>query len=204
MDSVESVVLREPWDVDRRLTELQLNRNRLLKVRLQAVSAAADATPFHPANAAGTFSYQYGTWGLRQEFVDDVWQLDRIDGVEAIRNETVKVKVIFANVDIACSDEQPPKPRSPKGAGAERACSGNLFPSLPRFAPRQTDEWATYFLMVDVKGAAELTRPVIRGNTFGAYVERIYLSDGEDLRGTSLSLDDGDVTDNFDPQVARK
>ena len=34
-----------------------------------AIAASADATSFHPANSAGTFSYHQGTFGLRKEYV---------------------------------------------------------------------------------------------------------------------------------------
>ena len=206
MMMTETIVLQEPWDVNRRLWELQLGPRpleRLMKVVLAAISAGADATPFHPANAAGTFSYQHGTWALRNEFVGDAWLLDRHDGVEAIRNEAAKVKVVFANVDVACSDNQKPKPRSRKGAGAERACCGNLFSVLPEFAPSQAAGWAVYYLMVDGNGAAELTRPVVKNGTFTSYVERIYLSDSSDLHHETLFMDD-DEADDFDPQVVRK
>lgn len=107
-------------------------------------------------------------------------------------------------MDVACNDELKPKPRSRKGAGAERVCGGNLFGSLPEFAPRQPAGWATYYLMVDGNGAAELTRPVVRDGTFKAWPERIYLSDGSDMERDPLVLDDGDALDEFDPQVVRK
>ena len=191
--------------MDRRLAELHLGpRSRLLKVVAVAISAGADATAFRPASAAGTFSYQHGTWALRDEFVGDDWLLDRPDGVEAIRNDAIKVRVVFANVDVACNDKHNPKPRSRKGAGSERVCIGNLFGSLPEFAPRQPGGWVTYYLMVDEYGAAELTRPVIKNGTFVSYVEHIYLSDGSDLDREPIALDDGDVVDDFDPQVVRK
>jgi len=144
-------------------------------VRSVAISASADATSFHPANAAGAFEYHYGTFAVRNEYVGKIWRLERPDGVEAIVNEALKVRVVFANVDIACNDDLKPKPRSRKGAGAERVCVGNLFGSLPEFAPRQADGWATFYLMVDEGGAAELTRPVVKNNTFTAYIERNYL-----------------------------
>jgi hypothetical protein len=205
MALVETVVRREPWDVDGRLAELKLGpRDRLLKVRAIATTASADATPFHPANAAGTLAYQHGTWALRNEFVGDDWAMDRPEGVEAIRCDAIQVKVVFANVDIACSDSQKPKPRSRKGAGAERVCMGNLFERLPEFAPEQPSGWATYYLMIDENGAAELTRPVIKGGTFVGWIERIYLSDGTDLDREPVTLDDGDTADDFDPQVIRK
>ncbi|MBR2819713.1 MAG: hypothetical protein IKE60_33900 [Reyranella sp.] len=205
MSFVEAVVLRTPHDVERRLIELELgSRTRLLSVVAVAVSAGADATSFFPANAAGTLAYQHGTAALREEFIGEDWSLDRADGVEAIRNDSVKIKVIFSNVDTACDDDQKPKPRSRKGAGSERACIGNLFGSLPEYAPREPEGLATYYLMVDERGAAELTRPVVRNGTFVAYVERIFLSDGNDLDVSALDFDDSDVVSDFDPQVVRK
>ncbi len=206
MTLVEEVVLKEPHEADRRLAKLELNRETLLKVRAIALNAALDATPFHPANAPGTFAYHHGTWALRNGCIgpDTNWRVDRSNGLEAIANDSLQIMVIFANVDVACNDEQKPKPRSQKGAGSERACSGNLlFDSLPEYAPVQTG-WATYYLMVSESGAAELTRPVVEAGTFTAWPERIYLSDGSDFDPTVLNLDDGDVVDNFDPQVVRK
>lgn len=205
-EMVETKVYREPADANRRIIELDLTRNGLLKVRAVALSSSANVTDFHAVNAAGTFAYQYGTWALRNEFAGEVWQLDRTDGVEAIRNENKRVKVIFTNVDLACNDIIPPKPRSRKGAGAERACQGNLFDvATPLFAPRQTDNWATYYFMLDVNGAAELTRPVIKGNTFTSYIERIYLADGSAPYDdeTIFGEQDNAVVD-FEPMVARK
>jgi hypothetical protein len=177
MSMVETVVRREPWEVAVRLAELQLGSvAQLLKVRSVAISASADATAYHPANSAGTFAYHYGTFALRNEYVGKVWRLDRADGVEAIVNDALKIRVIFSNVDIASDDLMKPKPRSRKGAGAERVCVGNnLFGSLPEFAPRQPDGWAIFYIMVDERGAAELTRPVVKNNTFTAYIERNYL-----------------------------
>jgi hypothetical protein len=144
MEWVKTQVLKEPWDVDRRLSEMGLQRDRLLTVRTVAISEAANATLNHCANAPGTFAYQHGTWALRDQHVGDDWKVDRTDGVEAILNKALGIRVIFSNVNIACDDERNPKPRSSKGAGSERVCMGNLFGDLPRYAPRQRDEIATY------------------------------------------------------------
>ncbi len=206
MGMIETITLRDSWDIERRLSELQLGpRYRLLEVAKVALSAGRDATLFHPANAAGTFSYQHGTWALREEFVNDSdWRLDRPNGVEVIRDDELKVMVAFANVDVACDDDLKPKPRSRKGAGAERVCVGNLFGTLPEYAPRQPGGWATYYLMVDEKGAVEFTRPVISNGTFTAWIERLYLSIGGDLDREPILEDDGDMADDFDPKVIRK
>jgi len=206
MGLVEAVIFKEPQEVSRRLAELGLNRDLLLEVRAIALNAAADATPFHPANAPGTFAYHQGTWALRNIFVkpDQKWRPDRPNGVEAIVNDKLQIMVVFANVDVACNDEVKPKPRSRKGSGSERACSGNLlFENLPEYAPAQAGR-AAYYLMVADNGATELTRPVVKGGTFTAWPERIYLSDGTDFDPTVFVLDDGDTVDNFDPLVVRK
>jgi hypothetical protein len=58
--------------------------------------------------------------------------------------------------------------------------------------------------MVDQKGAAELSRTVVRNGTFDAPIERIYLSDGADLGAIVLPLDDDDTAGGFDPEVIRK
>ncbi|MBZ0145950.1 MAG: hypothetical protein K8F62_00145 [Pseudorhodoplanes sp.] len=202
MAALETVVLREVWDVDLRLSQLKLNREGLLIARDVAMQERANATAFHCSNAPGTFSYHHGTWSIRDRFVDKDWAVCRLDGIEGIRNEALKIKVAFSNVDLACNDDHIPKPRSEKGAGAERAASGGLFGHLPHYTSIPTDDFALYYLMVDQEGAAELTRPVVSNGTFSTAIERIYLSDGGD-DGSALLGDDG-IADDFDPQVARK
>lgn len=202
-------ILKEDWEVGPHLKALRLDREKLLRVRSVAVAAAADATLYHPANASGTLSYQHGTFALRNEFVGDEWKIERPNGVEAIRNETIRKKVVFANVDIACDDLHEPKPRSGKGAGAERLCASNdLFDGmLPRYSPVEpaSGGWTTYFLMVAQDGAVELSCPLVKGGTFQHFFERLYLSDGGDFDAdVKLPLDENDMADEFDPQVARK
>jgi hypothetical protein len=204
MGLVETKVRRETWDVDRRLAELGLVRSKLLKVAAAARGASADSTPFHPVNAAGTFAYQHGTWALRSEFVGNAWVLDRADGIEAIRNIHARAKLAYANVDIACNDAHSPKPRSRKGSGSERACLGNLFDNLPQFAPSTDEVWAAFYLMVDENGAAELSRPVVRGGAFSTCSERNYLGGGDIPGDIKFNLEDDEPGVDFDPQVARK
>ena len=85
MERVETKILEQSLDVDRRLSEMRLNRDLLLEVRDVARNAIMNATPFHPANAAGTFGYQDGSCALRDRFVGNVWVVERADGVEAMR-----------------------------------------------------------------------------------------------------------------------
>lgn len=201
MTAKETIVHREAWDVDLRLSQLKLTRKGLLIARDVAMQERANATPFHCSNAPGTFSYHHGVWAIRDQFVDSKnWTVCRLDGIEGIRNDTLKLKIAFSNVDLACDDNHIPKPRSDKGAGAERAAG--LFGYLPHYATEPSDGVALYYLMTDQNGAAELTRPVVSNRTFESAIERIYLSDGGDGGAALLGTDD--TADGFDPQVARK
>jgi hypothetical protein len=201
-------IFREDWEVLPRLVTLLLKKEKLLTVRTVAIGAAAEATQFHPANAAGTLSYQHGTFALRNEHVGiDGWVQDRPNGVEAIKNESIRVRLVFANVDVACSDEHEPRARSGKGAGAERLCAGNgLFDDLPRFIDdkRGSDGWITFYLMVAANGAVELSRATIEYGQFKHFSERLYLSDGSDLDTVPSVVDDDVHADEFDPKVERK
>lgn len=204
-DKIKTLFWRESWDVSRQLSRMDLTLDRLLNVARAALAAGADATPFHASNAGGTFRYQEAVWALRDGHVGDVWAVDRENGIEAIKNERLKLKIAFSNVDLACNDEHDPRPRSKKGRGAEIACSGNLLPmDLPKFAPRPDDGWATYYLLLDDKGAVELSRPIVSGETFQAFVERIYLSDGSEFDPERTPLDDDGSAQEFDPLVLRK
>ena len=203
-DIVKTLVRKQEWDVNARLADMQLSREGLLMARDVAVYESGNATAFHPANAAGTFAYHHGTWSLRERFVGKEWVEDRVDGIEAIRNESLKIKIAYCNVDLACNDQHEPQPRSRKGAGAERASGLSLFPDLPKYAPRVIGEYALYYLMVDEDGAAELTRPVMKNGRFNGTIERIYLSNGSRDVGVPLTEDDTGPVDNFDPQVVRK
>lgn len=199
--------VREPEDVEGRIAELGADRVTLLEVRDVAMTASGNATAFHATNAAGTFAYQDGTWALRDRFVkpEGEWEVDRTHGIEAIVNETRSVKIAFANVDVACSDSQKPKPRSKKGAGGEKVFGNDLFAgTLPEYAPVPKDGMAAYYLMVDPKGACELTRPIVKGGTFTGYVERIYLSSGIETDRDECVIPDNPPVSDFDPEVVRK
>ncbi len=204
MELAKTITHREPWEADNRLAEMKLERKKLLVVRDVAVAEAANATPFHPANSGGTFAYHHGTWGLRDQFVGKDWAEDRSDGIEAICNEKLKIKIAYCNVDVACQDDPQPQPRSRKGDGAARAAGGFLFPELPHYAPQPTGKYALYYLMVDPNGAAELSRPALKGGRFVGMIERIFLSYGNDDDGVLIAKDDNGPVDNFDPQIARK
>ncbi len=208
MSYVESIVRREPWEVEPRLAELQLKASSLRRVRDVAMSARANVTDYHAANASGTFAYQDGTWCLRDACVGEVWKQERPGGVEAIFNSSANVRVAFANVDRCCDVGHDPRPISVKGAGAERLCEANLFGDLPTFTKQQSAIGIPlFYCMVDQEGRVELSRPTIVGSSFGPCVERNFISFGGDDDGSGNKLrinpsDEGPV--DITPTITRK
>lgn len=202
---IETKVLNEPEDVDRRIKDMGLTRAGLVNAVRAARTASGNATALHPSNAAGTFGYHEGIAAFRREFICDDWVIDRKDGVETIRNDRKGLKVGFCNVDHACADKAP-KPRSDKGAASERACGPMLFDAdeLRYYARDSAEGLAFYYLMVDETGRAELSRPNIVGKTFKGALERIFLLPEGDEDDMLLNLDDGGLAENFEPRIVRK
>lgn len=203
MDLLETQIFEDEASVTQRLRQMQVEKAPLLNARNVAYGASGDATPLHAANAPGTFAYHHGLYALRDGLVGEIWKPDRTDGIETVKNEELRIRIGFSNVDIACHLEPKPKPRSSKGVGAERACTGNLFGYLPEYVPRHRGGWFTYYLMVDEDGRAELSLPIVKANTFHDWVERIFLSDGSDLHEPMNTTEDSDE-DTFEPAVTRK
>lgn len=198
----------EPDDCVDRVGQMELNIEGLLRAADTALGAASDSSPFDPANAAGTFAYFYGTRALREEFVGERWQVDRQESVEAMRNDDLKIRVVYQNVDVACHEKLLPKPRSKKGAGSERTCSENMLfdaDAIPHYtpAPAKTD-YATYYLMVDEDGACELSCPIVTNGTFSSFLERIFLTDSSGVPVNLPKDGNDDAVEHFDPPVVRK
>ena len=64
-DYDETKVFDKPWEVTRRLAELGLKKEGLIHAVRVSGTERSNATEFHPANAAGTFSYHHGVAAIR-------------------------------------------------------------------------------------------------------------------------------------------
>lgn len=196
----------EEAEADARIQEIGLDRNALIRVAAVAIGQANNVTRNFARNAWGTFAYHYGIAELRNQFVGSTWATNVADGIESIVDEASKRKVTFQNVDQAMGKGDP-KPRSPKGAGAERASEGNLplFPEAPKFATADTGAYELWALMVDEAGNLELSRPVIQGGTFSICRERILLAEATEWLGPDARSEDyNDIADDFEVSVVKK
>jgi len=205
-------ILADDWEVEPRLLALGLDRENLLKVVFAAVQARNDTTSNDPANAAGWFSYSYGTRTLREVFCGEKWMLDRTDSIESILNPNLGIKVAFQNVDSAADPNREPRARSKKGAGSERAVDNNqlnlwLLPEIENVVSASPDSSSIWFLMVYVNGSdvrAELSLPIsIKDNQFTDFVERIFLIKGGEWSDFEINELEDD-NDSFEVHVSRK
>ena len=116
---------------------------------------------------------------------------------------------MFQNVDVACSKVTDPKPRSEKGAEAERECQGNLFEfygiAVPEKVRNDKTSRAVHFIMVDERGAVEVSRPVLEGGKFIQFIQRLFVSDGSELEQIKITGSDiSEPIDDFDIAISRR
>jgi len=208
METLRPVIAVEPSEGDILLAKLELQRGQLIAAGHHALAARTSASPFHPMNAAGYFSYADGVKGLRLECIGGDWEFFRSEGVEGICNKKLKKRVLFANVHEACGQAEP-QARSRKGAGSERVACGDMFDAagidLPVSIVKFSGDYKTYYLMVDQHGAMELSLPIVKaGGNFLRCVERIFLIDSTDLDDTAFDVDEPTDDTDLDIIVTRK
>ena len=196
-------------DVDRRLSELGMDRQDILDIRNVAASMhATGSSPYFPSNGAGQLAYQYGTHELRATFLKRNWEIDQSYGTNGVRHPDHKLIVLYQNVDVACSLTDLPQARSRKGAGSERLSQGNSFELMEEDVPStHTEEGlevAVWYVMVAQDGAVEVTHAVIKGNKFSEFIERIFVHDGSDFDGLEDRGSSDDDAVDFDITISRK
>lgn len=197
---VETEIIEDPEQVSLILESWGLSISGVLAIRDAAYMQMVDASPLMASNAPGTLAYHYGVLEMRVQFLGKHWEIDRRGGIEAISTPTDDRKLMFQNVDMACSKVTNPKPRSEKGAEAERECQDNLFRFYGIAAPEKV--WsdkaskAVHFIMVDMRGAVEVSRPVLEDGKFSQFIQRLFVSDGSELE--QIKIAGGDISEPID------
>ena len=205
---IDTLIIDKPEEVDSFLRSLNLTRSGVLAIRDVAYGHFIDCSPLMAKNAPGTFAYHYGVLELRVQFIGDDWEMISDGGIEGIISPDRSTKVVFQNVDVACSITKKPQPRSKKGAEAERGCQGNLFEFYDVYAPEKVRSpragMAVFAVMVDERGAVEVSRPVIEDEKFSGFIVRAFVSDGDDFEGVAKGVDLPDPIDDFDIPIKRR
>lgn len=211
---IQAKLYVEDWEVNDRLKPFGVERDDLLKIVDEVVAARADAVEDDPVFAPGMFAYIYGLRTLRQVFRRAGWHSYRQDNIEGVRDPQSGRRIIYQNVDVACSLSVGPRAISSKGPGSKGvvdAAQGGLFDwtELERIGPQELEKanigvWYFGVSVEDDKASAELFLPaVVEGNNFQGYIERIFLITKMDKASPEIMHND-DADDDYGPVILRK
>lgn len=205
---VDTLIIDGPEEVDTFLKSINLTRSGVLAIRDIAYGHFVDCSPLMAKNAPGTMAYHFGVFELRVQYLGDHWEMISEGGIEGIISPDKSVKVVFQNVDLACSKSIKPQPRSEKGSEAERGCQRNLFEFYGIVAPEKVRipkaSTAVFAIMVDDRGAVEVSRPVIEDKKFSGFVVRAFVSDGADFDTLATGVGLPSPAEDFDVTVKRR
>lgn len=174
-----------------RLTELGLSLRGLLEVIAKTIAEQNRITANHPRGALGYLTYAEANRFLRDIFVtgDGLWKKDETHHLEGICSSDGKIRVLFQNVHKACDSHIDPKAISEKKSGSVTVCQGNRFeleqlklnlndPNFVQTLKPAPESQQVYFLMMDLDGSTELSKPVISDGKFSDFLERIFITKG--------------------------
>jgi hypothetical protein len=195
-------ILKVEHEVKNRLGTLDLKMNQIADIAKRAISKKYNATPNHPLNAPGTFSYHEGVNAMREIVTDGVkWKRLVQNGIEYIDNPSKNIRIIYQNVDYACNSSHDPQPTSKRGGSAKRdAISSNQTDLFGReLTP--TNVWV--ICVSENKGIinAEISMPteILKNGSFSQFVERIFVL--QNHRVDDLKDNQADTEDNYDDDI---
>lgn len=207
----QAKIYRKSHKIIKRLTLFDVKIEDLQGVALEAISARNDATPLHPSNAPGMYSYMAGVAALRMIFLGKPgWKISRRKGVEAVVNANLGTVILFQNVDFACGRHDP-NPITVKGEGVTRLVdnpSGFLWAYMAE-EDQNLENRHVWFFCVSSHGdqvRAELSRPrAIDNGNFGTFAERIFIVQDSGWSITNENLDkDFDNNEGLEISVTKK
>lgn len=209
-----STCYRSEIEVKTKLHEFGCDLRSLQGVALTAISARNEASPLHPQNAPGQFSYLAGVAALRNLFLRlDGWDIYNVKGVEGVRNKELGVIILFQNVDFACGIHEP-RPIRPKREGVTDLVDNGtlcLFDEMAAEDGLRENKEVWFFCVANrsEEPQAELSRPSrIEDGIFGTLLDRVFVlaSDGTGPQAPKKSQDSDleSIVDDFDVSISRK
>ena len=166
--------------VKNRLQELGMKNNQLSKVAERAISQKRNAVLNHPRNAPGMFAYLEGVRALRDIIVDgSTWNTLTQNNLEYIENNTLKIKILYQNVDCACDKMHDPQPLHKRTATAKQNAINSNQDDIFGVDLSPTNVWL--FCVSENKGEinAELSLPAkLENGSFYGFYERIFILKG--------------------------
>jgi hypothetical protein len=206
-------IYAEPVEVEDRLALFGVTREDFFPIVQQVVAARADTIALDSKMNAGMKAFLAGLRHTRLLFVSKGYVPDDTKNIESSVHPETGVKVIYQNVDLACSVARGPKAISAKGSASDRMienAQGLLFdlediPELYQSSDIDAEN-SVWFFCVSVDGddvAAEFSRPArMKNRNFDRFIERILIvQPGE---WAVREVDQSPTADDYEFSMSRK
>jgi hypothetical protein len=194
------VVHKHPHDARRRLAELGVSIEALIKALQAGHVARLSCTDNDPPFIAGTEAWRFVVRTLRDELLSKNWRKADPANYSLVISDARKINIGVATGDSFTRDSRgTPTTKSPKGLYTEAATIRNryeepdLFPeTLPENLRRAATilEYQTWILLIfitDEELRAELSLPnEIEDDQIVSWYERIFIPDESDDPGASV------------------
>lgn len=215
MSAIASTVLyQNPFDARRRLTELCVSVEALIKAVQAGHLARLNCTDNDPPFIPGTEAWRMVVRTLRDELVPLGWRKDDPSNFSLVINDSSEINIVVASADaLTCRWPGMPKTKSLKGLFTEAAVlknslEGDLFPDTVEADLRRAASvlnYRTYMLLINIDDEqcrAELSLPSdFDDQMVTGWAERIFVPIPSDEGGFPQKVDD---TPDIDVPVKRK
>jgi len=217
---MSAIVHEHPFDARRRLAELGVSVDAIIKSLLAGQVARLSCTDNDPPFIPGTEAWRFVVRSLRDQLVPTgVWRKADPGNFSLIINDKRKINIVVTSGDALTrlSRDSSPKTRHLKGAFTEAATLRNkhidgLFPETISEEVRVAIsmlEYPTWILLIYITDEiirAELAYPdKIEGGHIVSWKERIFIPDSADDPGVIINpIDDAASDPDIDVPVRRK
>ncbi len=209
------VVYQHPFDAKRRLAELNISVEAVVKAVLAGHTARLNCTDNDPPFIPGTEAWRFVVRTLRDELLPLGWRKDDPSNYSLVINDSSQINIVVASSDaLTCSVRGSPRTKSLKGLFTEAAVLKNnlesdLFPETVEAELRKAAtilSYPTWMLLIHIEDddcKAELSLPwSFDDRSVTEWAERIFIplpdSDG------GLSVDEPADNADIDVPVKRK
>ncbi|MCT8266867.1 hypothetical protein NYQ83_06230 [Afifella sp. JA880] len=209
-----TALYQHPHDARRRLMELGISVEALIKAVLAGHVARLNCTDNDPPFIPGTEAWRMVVRTLRDELVPLGWRKDDPSNYSLVINDSSEINIVVASADdLTCRSPGMPKTKSLKGLFTEAAVlknslEGDLFPDTVEYDLRRAANilnYKTYMLLINIDDEqcrAELSLPSeFDDQMVTGWAERIYIPIPSADGGVPQNIDD---TPDIDVPVKRK
>lgn len=217
--SMIAIVRSEAWDINQRLTELDLTKDILLDIVRACVAGRNGCTENDPSNAPGYETWRYGIRRAREILRSQGWEKDESGNYPAVVNHKRRFRLVVMNTDGGTGlPISVPQNRCKKGKNSERAAHANqhsLFGSdempvpSPKEAVPKLKGYTTWHLCVFIEGdtvrADFCLLSKFKSGFFTGFYEKIIIVGNDEWKSLQVfNAPEDDDGPEFDVEVKRK